>query len=279
MRHGQSTGNVARDAAEAEKQSLIAIAERDVDVPLSGLGARQAQALGDWFATLPLEQQPTFVLYSPYVRAQQTAQAMLERIDAGSLASVVADERLREKEFGIFDRLTAHGIASKYPELHEQRQHVGKFYVRPPGGESWCDVILHLRSVLDTVTREYRGRTGATRSSSVACATCWNAATSRPSCPSTRRPTCPTAASPRTLSTPPWAGTASCSWTCATSSPRWKQPPPRHGPARYACRAEILMLRGHAWTLSTSHIPYITPPLRRSWRHKNNSISISRKNR
>ena len=157
VRHGQSAGNVARDAAEAEKQLLIAIAERDVDVPLSELGTRQAQALGDWFATLPPEQQPTVVLYSPYVRAQQTAQAVLARIDADSLSSVVADERLREKEFGILDRLTVHGIASKYPELHEQRQHVGKFYFRPPGGESWCDVILRLRSTLDTISREYRG--------------------------------------------------------------------------------------------------------------------------
>ena len=54
-----------------------------------------AHALGDWFATLLPEQQPTVVLYSPYVRAQQTAQAVLARIDADSLASVVADERLR----------------------------------------------------------------------------------------------------------------------------------------------------------------------------------------
>ncbi|MGK5048877.1 phosphoglycerate mutase family protein [Janthinobacterium sp. GB4P2] len=95
VRHGQRAGNVARDATEAEKQLLIAIAERDVDVPLSELGARQAQTLGDWFATLPSEQQPTVVLYSPYVRVQQTAQAMLARLAADSLASVVADERLR----------------------------------------------------------------------------------------------------------------------------------------------------------------------------------------
>lgn len=46
----------------------------------------------------------------------------------------------------------------------------------------------------------------------------------------------------------------------------------RHGPARHAGRAEILIFRGHAWTLSTARLPC-------SWRHKNNSISISRKNR
>ena len=28
---------------------------------------------------------------------------------------------------------------------------LGKFYFRPPAGESWCDVILRLRSVLETL--------------------------------------------------------------------------------------------------------------------------------
>ena len=107
MRHGQSAGNVARDAAEAQTQLLIVIAERAVDVPLSELGARQAHALSGCFATLPPEHQPTVVPYSPYVRARQTAQAVLAQLDADSLDSVVADECLREKEFGILERLTA----------------------------------------------------------------------------------------------------------------------------------------------------------------------------
>ena len=34
---------------------------------------------------------------------------------------------------------------------------LGKFYHRPPGGESWCDVILRLRSLLDTVSLHYAG--------------------------------------------------------------------------------------------------------------------------
>jgi broad specificity phosphatase PhoE len=156
VRHGQSAGNVARDAATAANELLIDIAERDVDVPLSELGLRQSDALAQWFAALPPGSQPNVVLYSPYLRARATAQAVLQCLGPEDMLAVLADERLREKEFGITDRLTPLGIEQKYPELASQRKHVGKFYFRPPGGESWCDVILRLRSVLDTITREYR---------------------------------------------------------------------------------------------------------------------------
>src|SRR5581483_4420126 len=69
---------------------------------------------------------------------------------------LIVDERLREKEFGILDRLTMAGIQQRYPEQAEYRRLLGKFYHRPPGGESWCDVLLRLRSVIDTLTREHR---------------------------------------------------------------------------------------------------------------------------
>ncbi len=157
VRHGQSAGNVAREVAEAASHPLIDIAWRDMDTPLSSLGEQQARALGRWFAQMPAERQPTIVLSSPYVRACQTARIVLETagIDRAGV-KWQADERLREKEFGLLDRLTKFGIKQKFPELAEQRAHVGKFYFRPPGGESWCDVILRLRSLLDTITREYR---------------------------------------------------------------------------------------------------------------------------
>jgi 2,3-bisphosphoglycerate-dependent phosphoglycerate mutase len=35
---------------------------------------------------------------------------------------------------------------------------LGKFYHRPPGGESWCDVILRLRSALDTICLHHAGQ-------------------------------------------------------------------------------------------------------------------------
>jgi len=158
VRHGQSAGNVARDAAEAAGLPLIDIATRDVETPLSPLGEQQAAALGHWFGLMPSAAKPTIALSSPYVRAMATARAILDvgGLDGASV-SLIADERLREKEFGILDRLTKFGILDKYPDLSAQREHVGKFYFRPPGGESWCDVILRLRNVVDTITREYRG--------------------------------------------------------------------------------------------------------------------------
>ncbi|MBG9389672.1 histidine phosphatase family protein [Caenimonas aquaedulcis] len=159
VRHGQSAGNVARDAAEAARQHVIDIAFRDIDTPLSDLGKEQSIAFGRWLGELPAARRPDVLLCSPYVRARDTARLMREAagIPPDKLP-VRVDERLREKEFGILDRLTHFGIQHKYPELGAQRSHVGKFYFRPPGGESWCDVILRLRSVLEMVTREYAGQ-------------------------------------------------------------------------------------------------------------------------
>ncbi|MGI9148027.1 MAG: histidine phosphatase family protein [Chloroflexota bacterium] len=158
VRHGESAGNVARERAYVAQDALIDIPIRDPDVPLSELGQRQAQALGRWFARMPDAERPNVVLTSTYLRAQQTAEAVK---GGGGTASndltFGVDERLREKEFGVLDRLTRWGIQSKYPEQAELRLRMGKFYHRPPGGESWCDVILRLRSVIDTLTREYVG--------------------------------------------------------------------------------------------------------------------------
>ena len=156
VRHGQSQGNIARDAAHEAGLSVIDLDLRDVDVPLSDLGHEQARATGRWFAALAEDEKPEVLLASPYVRARQTAEAICE---AGGLAGgakpTILDERLREREFGIFDGLTTVGIREKFPEEAAHRRQMGKFYHRPPGGESWADVILRLRSVLNTINLQY----------------------------------------------------------------------------------------------------------------------------
>ena len=157
VRHGESAGNVARDAAIAAELPIIDIASRDVDVPLSARGEEQATALGQWFGNLPAKERPTVVLTSPYLRARRTTDLLIAAaaLERDNLIEVV-DERLREKEFGVLDRLTSFGITAQYPEQAEFRRILGKFYHRPPGGESWCDVILRLRSMIDMLTRDYR---------------------------------------------------------------------------------------------------------------------------
>jgi 2,3-bisphosphoglycerate-dependent phosphoglycerate mutase len=153
VRHGESAGNVAWQAALAARSAVIDVADRDIDVKLSARGEQQARAVGRWFAGKPAHERPNVLFSSPYLRARRTAELMREEggISAPHVPHCV-DERLREKEFGILDRLTAHGIRERHPELAELRRHLGKFYFRPPGGESWADVILRLRSVLDTIS-------------------------------------------------------------------------------------------------------------------------------
>ena len=158
VRHGQSAGNVARDLATEAGDLRIALTHRDVDVPLSELGREQARALGQWFASAHEDGRPDVLLASPYVRAMETAKIFRDAGGCRADEKICSDERLREKEFGILDGLTTIGVANVFPDQAQFRRTLGKFYHRPPGGESWVDVIFRLRALMDTVSLHYGGR-------------------------------------------------------------------------------------------------------------------------
>jgi broad specificity phosphatase PhoE len=121
---------------------------RDVDVALSALGEKQGEAAGRWFSALPANERPEIILASPYVRARQTAEIICRQgALAGGPARTIIDERLREREFGIFDRLTTVGIRERFPEEAAHRRRLGKFYHR-----------LRLRSMLNTINLHYCDR-------------------------------------------------------------------------------------------------------------------------
>ena len=84
---------------------------------------------------------PDQVWTSPYLRARETAAGAVD-------VAPVVDERLRDRELGVLDMLTGRGIRARMPAEAERRRWLGKFYYRPPGGESWADVALRLRSWL-----------------------------------------------------------------------------------------------------------------------------------
>jgi broad specificity phosphatase PhoE len=153
VRHGESLGNVADAKAHESGAGRLALDVRDPDVPLSDTGRDQAQALGRRLAALPGDQRPTAVLSSPFARALTTAQ-----LATGPLGlRVRPDERLRERDFGAFDGMTGAGIRAEYPQEAERRDLLGKFYYRPPGGESWADVALRVRSLLATEALRHDG--------------------------------------------------------------------------------------------------------------------------
>ena len=147
VRHGESLGNVANERAYAAKADDLDLAVNDPSVELSDLGVRQAEALGKRIGDLAASEQPTVVVVSTYVRAQQTADHVLATAGLEHLPRV-SDERLRDREQGVLDRLTWYGVRRRYPEEADRRAYLGKFWYRPPGGESWADVALRLRHAL-----------------------------------------------------------------------------------------------------------------------------------
>jgi broad specificity phosphatase PhoE len=153
VRHGESVGNLADAEARQRGADRLDLDARDADVELSETGQKQADAVGRWLARFDGDDRPTLVVSSPYRRAADTAR----RAVAGLGLEVVLDERLRERDLGVFDGLTGHGIRSEYPEEAERRKKLGKFYYQPPSGESWSDVVLRVRHLMADVREGFDG--------------------------------------------------------------------------------------------------------------------------
>jgi 2,3-bisphosphoglycerate-dependent phosphoglycerate mutase len=153
VRHAQSQGNLADLKAQEAGADTLDLDIRDPDVELSDLGKRQSAALGKWLAGQPAGERPDAVLCSPYTRAASTAEIAIReaRLDL----EPVRDERLRERDLGAFDGFTGQGIRAKFPEESTRRNRLGKFYYRPPSGESWADVAFRVRGVSEMLEQRY----------------------------------------------------------------------------------------------------------------------------
>jgi broad specificity phosphatase PhoE len=154
LRHGESVGNVAADQAEATGAEMVDIEVPDHLVPLTERGAIQAAEAARWLAGQPAGSRPDVVVSSPYQRAMDTAQVVASELGC----PVAIDERLRDRELGVLDRLTRRGVAARWPAEAARRAYLGRFYHRPPGGESWADVALRLRASLVDLDAEYPRR-------------------------------------------------------------------------------------------------------------------------
>ena len=152
VRHGESERNVAKDAAKRGKIVYsFGSGLRDMDTELTLRGHRQAQDVGDHLAK---HYRFDALFSSPYLRALQTIEEIASKMTY--YPPLVVEERIREIEFGVLDGLMPKGIKKKYPEEDLRREREGKYWYRPPGGESRPDVALRVQSFLGTLTRDYR---------------------------------------------------------------------------------------------------------------------------
>lgn len=156
MRHAESCANRRREQFEQSeaRETHLDLGKRDVDVELTDRGRRQARDVGRYLN----ESYDSFdaVYVSPHARARQTAALVLKRLTRHP-REVITEERLRERDLGILEGLTRHGIEKLHPEEIERKLVMGKYYYRPPGGESYPDVNLRVHSFLGTLVREHAG--------------------------------------------------------------------------------------------------------------------------
>ena len=159
VRHGQSTANVAFAAAQASG-STVPVPGRDRDVPLSELGTAQGAALGGWLADQAPGAGPDLVVCSPYLRARQTWEAMADR--AAELGTprldVLVDERLRDREMGIFELHPPAALQARAPHEAARRELLGEWTYRPPGGEAFTDVAVRVGQFVCDLGRAAPGR-------------------------------------------------------------------------------------------------------------------------
>jgi len=131
VRHGESSGNRDRIFA-TDPQAL----------PLTELGYAQARAAARLIADLF---QPKLVVSSPFLRALETARVIALGIDA----PLEIEPNLYERDVGeyrgrSYDSLvSAPGFALDSP-----------WNWRPPGGESYEDVLARVGPVLDRLARQ-----------------------------------------------------------------------------------------------------------------------------
>ncbi|MDH6224871.1 histidine phosphatase family protein [Streptomyces sp. MJP52] len=159
VRHGRSTANVAF-AAAAASGSTEPVPGRDRDVPLTGEGVAQARALGTWLAGFAPGAGPELVVCSPYLRALRTWEEMASR--AAGLGTppldALVDERLRDRETGVFELHPPTALRARAPGEAARRELLGDWYYRPPGGEAFTDVAVRVGQFVSDLGRAAPGR-------------------------------------------------------------------------------------------------------------------------
>ena len=120
------------------------------DIELTETGIGQAKLAGERLAG---QGGVDVIVTSPLLRARQTAAEVAAAIDA----PVVADDDLRETDFGEWEGLTFAEAQQRWPD--EVTAWLSDPAVAPPGGESFAAVGVRVRRALARLLDQYTGDT------------------------------------------------------------------------------------------------------------------------
>ena len=138
IRHGETAWN-----AEHRIQGQL-------DIPLSPLGMLQSARLADCLASEPIDA----VYSSEQSRAWLTAAPLAARHGL----NIIAEPRLRERSFGIFEGLTLDEIAERHPvQFRKWRERDPAW--RPEGGESGQQLIDRVLAAVHDIGKNHPDET------------------------------------------------------------------------------------------------------------------------
>ncbi|CDK26423.1 unnamed protein product [Kuraishia capsulata CBS 1993] len=142
VRHGESQGNCDKSVNRYIPNHKV---------PLTTKGHQQAADAGQRLKEF-LEPDDSILFYtSPYLRARQTLDGLLEGVKTSNCKYKVYEEpRMREQDFGNFQ-----STAEEMEKIWRERAHYGHFFYRIPYGESAADVFDRCAGFNETLFRQF----------------------------------------------------------------------------------------------------------------------------
>lgn len=139
VRHGQTEWNALK---KYQGQS---------DIPLNDVGKEQAARAGDYIAK---NENIEAIYCSDLSRTKETAQIIADKLGLG--LDPIADERLRELFFGLWEGLT-------FTEVYEQyREEFNNWFndtlnVKVPEGESFSELVDRSMAAIKEISQKHKG--------------------------------------------------------------------------------------------------------------------------
>jgi len=148
--------SIRTQLAAQDIQKKFALNVSDYETPLSEVGWKQGRATGA--KLLSVVPPADIILVSPYFRARDTFTAMIAGGSDPGNARVIVEDRIREQEHGLSllynDWRVFHVMHPEQKMLYEL---LGPYWYQYPQGESVSQVRERIRSVTNTMIREYAG--------------------------------------------------------------------------------------------------------------------------